>query len=395
MLLFLTVAEVGGFSGLDRKAYDLGVQFTASKDAHEDIVVIAIDDKSMQKLGAWPWPRDVMAETTRLVTRGVPRVIGFTMPLDSGQSRASLGSLNELGKILKQENKLSGRVNRALRATELILRGDDQLAASFKAAGRIVLSMPYTESSEPESGLTPGLPDHMQRYALVRVRINNLNHGFGWPTPGITRAAEIFPPLEKFSRPVGAVGVVRLNENFGGEPLMVKYGDQILPSFALMMAARSKGLSTQNVESQGFSGPMLDGKSLSADHNLRIYPRYYSGEGNKSAFPIYSLIDVLDGSIDAQQFKDKIVIVGVTSPRIVRLGQAPSGEAISATVATAHTVSSLLNNEQYHLPDWAVWVERVLIIAIGFFFMGVIGRVRRISRSGSCSRRRRGWGCAS
>ncbi len=185
--------------------------------------------------------------------------------------------------------------------------------------------------------------------------------------------------IDVYIRPVGAVGVVRLNENFGGEPLMVKYGSEILPSFALMMAARSKGLSTQNVESEGFSSPMLDGKSLGADYNLRIYPRYYRGEGNKSAFPIYSLIDVLDGSINAQQFKDKIVIVGVTSPRIVRLGQAPSGEAISATVATAHTVSSLLNNEQYHLPDWAVWVERVLIIAIGLYFMVIIGRVRGTS----------------
>ncbi len=46
MLLFLIVAEAGLFTALDRQAYDLGLQFTSSKDVHEDIVVIAIDDKS-------------------------------------------------------------------------------------------------------------------------------------------------------------------------------------------------------------------------------------------------------------------------------------------------------------------------------------------------------------
>ena len=379
LLLFLIAAEAGWFRALDRQAYDLGVQFSASKDTNEDIVVIAIDDKSMQSLGAWPWPREVIAEMTRMVTRGVPKVMGFTFPLDSGQSQASLGSLSELGKILKQEKKLSKRVNRALRATELTLRGDDQLAASFKAAGRIVLAMPYTEGRGPQSGLMPSLPVHMQRYALAKVRVDNLSHGFGWPTPGITRADAIFPPLHKFSNPVGAVGVVSLSENFGSEPLMVKYGSDVLPSFALMLAARSKGLSTQNVESEGYSGPMLDGKSLGADRNLRIYPRFYSGEGTKSAFPVYSMVDVLDGSVDVGQFKDKIVIVGITSPRVVPLGEAPSGEPISATVATAHSVSSLLNNEQYRLPDWAAWIERLLIIFIGLYFVLVIGRLRASS----------------
>jgi CHASE2 domain-containing sensor protein len=102
LLVFLIAAEAGWFTALDRQAYELGVQFTASKDAHEDIVVIAIDDKSMESLGAWPWPRDVIAEMTRMVTRGVPRVMGFNLPLDSGQSRVSLGLLSELGNILKQ-----------------------------------------------------------------------------------------------------------------------------------------------------------------------------------------------------------------------------------------------------------------------------------------------------
>lgn len=379
MLFFLIIAETGWFTALDRQAYNLALQFTSSKEAQEDIVVIAIDDKSLQALGAWPWSRGVLAKATQQVTRGGPRIIGYNLSLDSKQFQKGRGALSDLRKILKQENKLSNRVNRALRLTESTLRGDDMLAASLKAASRIVLAMSYAEGIEPESGLTPSLPRYLQRFSLPRVDINNLSQGFGWPAPGITRAEEIFPPLQSLARHVGAVGVVGMVRDFGAQPLMVRYGSEVLPSFALMMATRSKGLSAQDIESQGLISPMLDGRELGADYHLRIYPRYYSGQDGKSAFPIYSFVDVLDGSIDVTRFRDKIVLVGLTSPRIAQLGQTPSGKPISATLAIAHTLSSLLNNEQYRLPDWAGWALRVLMVVLGLYMILVFGRLRSSS----------------
>jgi CHASE2 domain-containing sensor protein len=376
MLLFLIVAEAGLFTALDQQAYDLGLQFTSSKEAHEDIVVIAIDDKSLRARGSWPWSRDVIAETTQLIAGAGPKIIGYTLPMDSNQFQSGSQALADLRKILKQENKLSNRVNRALRITESTVRVDARLAASFKAAGRIVLAMFYAEGAGSEAGLTPSMPRYMKRFTLPKVGINNLSQGFGWPTPGITRAEEIFPPLESLARPVGAVGFFGMTPDFGGQPLMVKYGTDVLPSFALMMATRSKGLSAQQIESQGGIRPALDGKDLGADHNLRIYPRYYSGQENKSAFTTYSVIDVLDGSIDVKQLRDKIVIVGLTSPNVAKMGQTPSGEPISATVAAAHAISSILNNDQYRLPAWAGWAQRLLIVVLGLYMMLVFGRVR-------------------
>jgi len=213
-VLFLLLAEAGLFAALDRKAYDLGVRFSAAKDPREDIAVIAIDDKSLKALGAWPWTRDVLAETTLLLAKARSKVIGFNLPLDGAQNQAARTSLVELRAILKKENKLSTNVNRVLRVTETALRGDDKLAASFKSAGRIVMAMPYTPTDEPLSGLTPSLSIHMERFDLPNVSVANVGRGIGWPTPRVTLAAEIFPPLDKFTRQVGAVGVTSTAEHF-------------------------------------------------------------------------------------------------------------------------------------------------------------------------------------
>jgi CHASE2 domain-containing sensor protein len=376
-LLFLLFAEAGWFSALDRQAYNLGVKFSASKDPHEDIVVVAIDDKSLQALGAWPWSRDVLAETTQLLTKAKTRVVGFTMPFDTGQYEAGLDSLAELRTILKKEKKLSRRVNKALRVTESTLHGDDNLAATFKAGGRIVLAMPYIPTTEPLPGLNPSLPRYMQRFALTRVTVNaNSSRGFGWPSPHVTRAAEIFPPIEILAKRVGGVGVISFAEQFNSEPLIVQYGREFLPSFALMLATRSKGMSMQHIESRIGISPMLGGKDLSADIDFRIYPRFYEAKDGKPAFKMYSLIDVLDGGVAASVFANKIVIVGLTSPRLAQPRITPTGQAISPTLASAHTVSSLLNNEQYFLPEWAGWAQRGLIVALGIYLMLIMGRFR-------------------
>ncbi|RZV48190.1 MAG: CHASE2 domain-containing protein, partial [Pseudomonadales bacterium] len=102
-ILFLFLAEAGWMAVLDRQAYNVGVKFSATKEPHEDIVIVAIDDKSLQELGAWPWSRDVLAKTTRLLSRAKPSVLGFTMPFDTDQDEAGLKSLAGLRAIIKKE----------------------------------------------------------------------------------------------------------------------------------------------------------------------------------------------------------------------------------------------------------------------------------------------------
>ena len=96
-LLFLIFAETGVFSGLDRQAYDLGTRISSAREPRDDIVIVAVDDESLQKLGAWPWSRDVLADTTLKLAKAKSRVIGFNLPLDgeqnqSGRSVDGLGS---------------------------------------------------------------------------------------------------------------------------------------------------------------------------------------------------------------------------------------------------------------------------------------------------------------
>ena len=377
MLLFLALSETAWFTSLDDQAYNLGVKFSSVKDANEDIAVIAIDDKSLQTIGPWPWSRDVLAKTTRLLGKAKPRVIGFTMPFDMGQYDASLASVEELRKTLKREKKLSRRVNKALKVTESTLHGDENLARSFKAARRIVLAMPYIATDDPLPGMAPSLPGYMTKFSLPNISAEStMSKGLGWPRANITKAESLFPPIEVLARRVGGIGVVGYTSRITREPLIVQYGQEFLPSFPLVLATRSKGLSMDRIVSKVSERPMLGDKELNSDVDLNMYPRFYEDQNTNPPFKVYSLIDVLDETVATSVFRDKIILIGLTSPRLARPLLTPTGQSISPTLAAAHSVSSLLNGDLYGLPDWAGWARRGLIVVIGLHLMFLVSRFR-------------------
>ena len=47
-----------------------------------EVVIVAIDDASIEKLGVWPWPRDVHASLIDRLRSDGARVVAFTVPFD-------------------------------------------------------------------------------------------------------------------------------------------------------------------------------------------------------------------------------------------------------------------------------------------------------------------------
>jgi diguanylate cyclase (GGDEF)-like protein len=65
-VLLMTVALhlSGAAAGLDRWLYDQSLRLW-SRPAPDDLVIVAIDDRSLSSLGRWPWDREVHARLTR------------------------------------------------------------------------------------------------------------------------------------------------------------------------------------------------------------------------------------------------------------------------------------------------------------------------------------------
>ena len=93
---------------LDLVIYDLHADLL-SRAPHEDVRIVAIDDKSLQALGRWPWPREVHGELIEKLTAAGARAIGMDLLFNEADDRDP--------------------------------QSDDMLAEAMAASGRVVLPL--------------------------------------------------------------------------------------------------------------------------------------------------------------------------------------------------------------------------------------------------------------
>ena len=254
MLLCMLAAVTDLNRDIELSGYDLGVRFSSTKSANQDVVIIKIDEASLQEKGGWPWPRNILAEATRKLAASHPKVIGYVLPFDRAQSTHGLEYIEALKNLLAKDSRSSTkRVKRLLRSAEASMDTDQIFANSLYNAGRVVLAIPFLDSlksSEPPFGLA----EHVKRYRLTGIYGSKPEKSSwkNWFVPEPVLSTEkVYPPIKKLVRQAGGAGTLYLGvdkSHIRTEPLVIKYGQDYVPSFVLMMAARNRALSTRSIK---------------------------------------------------------------------------------------------------------------------------------------------------
>jgi CHASE2 domain-containing sensor protein len=83
------------FYGLETAVYDRYMQLSYRQPA-SDIAVIAIDDRSIDSIGRWPWTRDILASVIDQLHAGGARLVASTVFMSEPEIDAGLDSLREI-----------------------------------------------------------------------------------------------------------------------------------------------------------------------------------------------------------------------------------------------------------------------------------------------------------
>ena len=383
MLVFMLATITDVNRDIELAGYDLGVRFSSTKTANQDVVIIKIDEASLQEKGGWPWPRDILAEATTIIAAARPAVIGYVLPFDREQSAHGLEYIQQLKELVKDKSGSNyAQIKNLIRIAESKMDTDQTFANSLSRAGRVVLAIPFLES-ENSKAPTLGLSEHAQKYTLDNVKgITKALTGWKkWFSPEPVLSTEkVYAPIQTLVRQAGGAGTLYLGvdrSNIRTEPLILKYGKDYIPSFVLMMAARNQALSTRSItldlEKHKIS---LGGDDIKVDNKLRIYPRFYRGQKNQNAFPEYSMLDILNGKVSRNNLRDKTILIGITAPQHALPQLTPIGEVMAPVRVAANKVSSLLNDELYVVPEWTLSAQLAILFVIGLYLIFLLPRFR-------------------
>jgi len=371
-VICLLMASSQFIEKLEFANYDFAMN-QLDRNPQQNIAVIAIDDKSIENLGRWPWPRSLQAELIEKLAQSGASVIGSTILLSEPQTHLGEKIIDDAIKNLEAKSNptLDDAID-ILKKGQSELDSDGKLANAMQQAGNVVMGMQFQLGS-PIGKPDKPLPDYVSRNALGLDA--NIDSGV-YIYPSISATI----PIRILGETTKAIGHLNMwLDSDGGirsDLLAVDHYGEIIPSLAAMIAATSLNLSSEDLKISENKQFNLGNLSITLDDIGRIYPFFYQDKQGNSPFSVNSFYDVYVGNIDPGIYKDKIVLIGASAFGVGILRVTPIDEAMPPVLVLANIVTSILNQDFIEIPSWAWSVENLVFILIALYLMLLLPRLQ-------------------
>ena len=374
VFLWLGLVRVDFIDSLEFKFYDLRMGLKTAPNSPSEILLVDIDDDSIEKLGRWPWPRTRLARGIEKITAGQPRLVGLNVLFSESEENSGLKVLGKLRKlfteqVLDPENQKEKVFLQAMGDMENELDSDAILAQALKDAGKVVLPMVFVPSVAVEGGMDP--EEEVKPFAVPNVTISD---GAGYPV-----ANELLLPLPELTESALGLGHISLIPDLDGkarrESLLYGYRGLFLPSYTLQLAALYLNIPREQITARMGESIQLGNLRVPLTFNSQFLITF---KGERGAFKHYSYFDVLNDKIPVNIFSGKIVLVSVTASGLINPLATPVDPVMPLGEFTAHTLWSMLNKRFIDQPSWSSSAELGAILLVGILIIFILPRLRAL-----------------
>lgn len=239
------------FSRIEQTVYDQALSLW-KRPAQSDIIIVGIDEDSLKQLGRWPWARATHATLLEKLTKAQVKAVALDIVLTEPDLRDP--------------------------------RQDQLLAESIRANAKVVL--PLLQKNNEGAPVGEALPAPLLSSAAAGV--GHISTRFD--SDGVLRSVFLRAGFRAPRHPLLALAALEV-----AEPSRIDNAGNISLRSAISAAADKENLSPDAVW-------VLDGQ----------YRIPFAGPPRH--FKQISYIDVLRGDVAPDEFKNKIVLVGMTAP---------------------------------------------------------------------------------
>jgi serine/threonine-protein kinase len=353
-------------------------RFIPAKKFQSQVAVVAVDQKSIDSLGPWPWSYHHIAQLLNKLDKVHLKSIGLLSPL--AHSENYLQKIDtELQQALSANKTSANKTSANKEQNQTLLQSlnyDRRLEQALKANGNVVLPISYEPRQRPQAnnvsdknkellsnGKIVNLVPEVAQNATWLAKFHWL---FSAPEADVTVSAV---PQEGFTNQAQGLGLFSTNPKWSLlQAFSVKVGESHYPSFLGQMATKTLGASAKLLTGYGIG---IDGMQIPTNSAYRFLPSPSANNAGHLNVPVVSAVDVLNGKV-------RKLPKGVTAAIIGPAAQSQSGTTQFAAyghiqtapaVWTAHSLNALLNNEVIQYPYWSLGVQRVAVVLLAIYLM--------------------------
>src|SRR5882672_1393056 len=305
---------------LKAAARDALVRARGTARPPDEVVIVAVDEASVKRLGRFPWPRRLMAQALHKLSDARPKVI----------------VLNLLYSDPTNEDD------------------DAALAEAVKRAGNVVVAAQLVEA--PHGGA-----EWLRPLPAIEKAAAAIGHGnVLTDLDGVARSLTLRKTDDEGNALWAmAVEAIRVGDGLRPDdardaPEGVKIGSRLIPIEA---EAETETFLTPEAES---SPQMFRAGRMAID---------YIGPAGSFADRTVSVADVIDGRAEPEKFNGKYVLIGVTAAamgdRVASPFASGSGAMTPGVEVSANAITTILRSRFYReTPDWVAALLAALLAAV-------------------------------
>ena len=350
------------FNDLRLFAFDTLQQISPRDQLEDDpVVIIDIDDQSLNNLGQWPWSRDLLSRlvinTEQALTTSFDIVFAERDRTGSDVLSEQYSTNSDLIKELKK-----------------IKPNDRVFAESMESHSTVVLG------SAPNNKLIT--EDISPKYGLI-IQGDSPKEFL----PNYTGMQNNLPTLIDSSAGVGSMSIGGDSSIVRSLPTFEVVNGQIVPSLMLETLRVAIGASTYQIKSSNASGELAFGESTGIN-NVKlgnvIIPTNSNGylwlhSTFKENLNIIPAFEVVNNTYDKEFFAGKIVLVGTSASGLLDIRNTSLEKDIPGVTIIAQGIQQIINGDFLVRPDWMEGAEFLfgllfsILICLIIQYFGPIG----------------------
>jgi adenylate cyclase len=342
---------------LEALAYDLRLNLSLPPPSVDNrIVIIDIDEKSLEEIGHWPWPRNIIARLVDKLSEQGVAVIGFDIVFPE----AERNSVDNVIQVLQQEQG-TGEQHAIIKSLQQRLDSfDNNLRFADSLRDRdVVLGYVYDFREGKSVGLLPE-PPLIKNLAATQQALSVRATNFTANIPSLQQAT---PYGGFFSLITDRDGIIRR------APMLTRIGDHIYPALSTEILRVFQLINEIEVKTAligkrtVIEGITIGQITIPTDSTGRAIVPYRGGWGS---FPYISATDVLNSRVEQSRLAGTIALIGTTAHGLFDLRSTPVQSTYPGVEVHANLIAGALDQRFASRPEWAEGVEFIAILALGF-----------------------------
>ena len=364
--LSLYTLDLSFLRAVSNQARDVLMFWLAKPPQTDRIAIVDIDEKSIRRLGQWPWSRHVLASLVDRLREAGASVVAFDVVFPEPDRTSPEVMLADWEKYFNAPLELVGGSG----ATGNF----DQVFSGALRRTPTVLAVYGRFTGEPvEAGAVNDDPRYrgfyIEKGAPSRVYL-----------PQVSSVLAPIDILYTGATSVGFINTAPDQDNIiRRTPLVFAYGPQrVYPSLSLEALRLFLGISQYRIkyDDEGVEGVEYIGLrdlQIPTDANGRLVINYRS-----ASFPRYSVVDILDGSVGKAALDGRIVFVGTSAAGLNDLVGTPLQSEFPGVEVHATALDNVFAGDMLREPRWAFVANLIMTAVVTFLLIVIMDRARAL-----------------